>query len=322
MSAEKVELGRRLFYDQRLSGNQTASCASCHQQALAFTDGHARATGSTGEEHPRSAMSLVNAAYAPTFNWADPDLDRLEDQIEVPMFNLDPVELGLAGREQEVERRLADDPDLRTRFDAAFPGDGSVTLDNVRKAIASFVRTIISADSPWDRYTFWDEKEALSEPALRGRELFFSERTHCSECHPAPLFAGGMRAAGAARPRLRFHNTGLYNVDGSGAYPMGNQGLIEHTGEPSDMGRFKAPTLRNIEVTAPYMHDGSIETLEEVIDFYAAGGRGAGQQNPYKDPLITGFEISQQEKIDLMAFLRALTDRSVLENPRFAAPGG
>ena len=131
-----------------------------------------------------------------------------------------------------------------------------------------------------------------------------------------------MRTAGAESSPAKFHNTGLYDVDGSGAYPAGNQGLIEHTGKPEDMGRFKAPTLRNVEVTAPYMHDGSIATLEEVIDFYADGGRGAGKSNPHKDPLITGFEISREEKADLAAFLRSLTDRSVLENPRFAAPEG
>lgn len=330
MSIEKVDLGRRLFYDRRLSGNQTASCASCHRPELAFTDGRARAVGSTGEEHPRSAMSLVNVAYSPTFNWADPALTELEEQIEVPMFNRDPVELGLAGREREVEERLRADPHTRRRFREAFPGSHRpVTLANASKAIASFVRTILSADSAWDRYVFYDDSEALSTAAKRGMELFFSERTHCSECHRAPLFSGGMRVTGGMsaadrdreRVRARFHNTGLDDLDGEGAYPDDNQGLIQHTGEASDMGRFKAPTLRNVDLTAPYMHDGSIETLEEVIDFYAAGGRGRGRDNPYKDPLISGFEISKSENADLVEFLKALTDCSVTENPAFGPPG-
>lgn len=323
MSAEKVELGRQLFYDPRLSGNQTTSCASCHRQALAFTDGRARAVGSTGEEHPRSVMSLVNVAYSPTFNWADPELTTLEDQILVPMFNRDPVELGLVGREQEVEARLLAEERYPSMFRQAFPATGDpINLDNARKAIASFVRTILSADSAYDRYVFRDDRDALTPAARRGMKLFFSERTRCSECHRAPLFTGGLRVAGSdIDPARQFHNTGLYDLDGEGIYPAGNQGLIEHTGEPEHMGRFKAPTLRNAELTAPYMHDGSIGTLEEVIESYAAGGRGAGRHNPYKDPLITGFEISKSENADLVEFLKALTDCSVTENPAFGPPG-
>ena len=148
MTAAKIELGRRLFYDTRLSGNGTFACASCHQQALAFTDGRARAIGSTGSVHARSAMSLANVAYNASFGWADPTLRSLEAQMAVPMFNEHPVELGLKGRETEVAARFASRAEDRTAFHAAFPGEPApVTLANIVKAIASFERTLVSGDS-------------------------------------------------------------------------------------------------------------------------------------------------------------------------------
>ncbi len=196
MSQAKVELGRRLFYDTRLSGNQTYSCASCHRPELAFTDGLARSVGSTGEQHPRSAMSLVNVAYNQSFNWADSKTTRLEDQVLVPMFNRDPVELGLAGNRDQVLKKLKSDAEYQAGFRAAFPNSRRpIRWLHIRKALASFVRTILSGNSAYDRYVFWDQKEALSRSAQRGMELFFSDRTRCSECHRAPLFSGSMRTA-------------------------------------------------------------------------------------------------------------------------------
>ena len=324
MSQVKVELGRALFYDARLSGNQTYSCATCHRPELAFTDGRARALGSTGELHPRSTMSLVNVAYNLSYNWADPNLETLEEQALIPMFNQAPVELGLVGMEQEVVERLKQVADYRAMFAEAFPERPPITSENVRKALASFVRTIISGDSAYDHYLFWDQTEALTTAQHRGMELFFSPRTRCSECHKAPLFTSGLRRSGQVvgtnGAGQRFHNTGLYNLDGDGAFPEGGQGLVEHTGLASDMGRFRTPTLRNIELTAPYMHDGSLETLIEVVDFYAAGGRGEGKNNPFKSGLVEGFVLTEEEKNDLIEFLCALSDQSLLENPQLG-PG-
>ncbi len=259
MSEVKVRLGRRLFYDTRLSGNGTFSCGSCHQQAHAFTDGRARAIGSTGQAHARSAMSLTNVAYNASYGWADAAARTLEAQIAVPMFNEHPIEMGLKGNEAAAAARLAADAADVRLFREAFPGDASpVTLDNAIKAIAAFERTLLSANSPVDRYLYRDERAALDPAAVRGMTLFFSDRLACAGCHAGFNLSGPTVHDGAAAPTPTFHNTGLYDVDGRGAYPSTDRGLIDQTRRPADMGRFRAPTLRNIAVTAPYMHDGSV----------------------------------------------------------------
>ncbi len=323
MSAAKVELGRHLFYDTRLSGNASASCASCHRQELAFTDGLPRALGSTGELHPRSSMTLTNVAYNATFTWANPDLESLEDQIHIPLLNENPVELGVAGSEEVVLARLRDAPGYAELFSAAFPERSEpIALDILIKALASFSRTLISGNSAYDRLLYFDEREGLSASARRGMRHFFSERMRCSECHEGFNFSGPVRYRGAAAPGV-FHNTGLYNLEGRGLYPPDNPGLRAFTGRPEDTGRFRAPTLRNVGLTAPYMHDGSIATLHEVIDHYAAGGLGAGapdEPKPYTSPLVRGFAASEQERGDLVAFLESLTDLSFVRDPRFESP--
>ena len=156
----------------------------------------------------------------------------------------------------------------------AFPTDQPpLTLANVVKAIASFERTLLSADSPFDRYLYRDDKQAMSPAALRGKDLFFSTRLRCSECHASFNLSGPVTFERATPTRALFHNTGLYNVDGRGSYPAVDRGLIDRTQQPADMGRFRAPTLRNVAVTAPYMHDGSVPTLEAAIAHYASGTR-------------------------------------------------
>ena len=328
MSAAKVELGRRLFYERRLSGNGTYACGSCHQQRLAFTDGRARALGSTGEDHRRGAMSLVNVAYNTSMDWVDAEGRGLEEQMLRPLFGAGPVEMGAAGREAEILGRLAADPIYPKLFAEAFPGETEpVRFDNVRRAIASFERTLVSGDSPYDRLLFADDRRALSEAALRGMKLFFSEEVGCSGCHGGLNLAGDMAVDGAPRPRPEFHNTALYNLDGAGAYPAEDTGLAELTGKAADMGRFRAPTLRNIALTAPYMHDGSLATLSEVIDHYAAGGRNlaadgrrAATSSPLRSPGVRGFEIAERRRRDLIAFLESLTDAGFASEPRFSDP--
>jgi cytochrome c peroxidase len=318
MSAAKVELGRHLFYDRRLSGNRTQACASCHRQEHAFTDGLPQAVGSTGEKHRRSAMSLANVAYAVTLTWSDPEMFRLEEQALVPMLGTQPVELGLAGLEAEVEARLAADPRYTTLFAAAFPGvPDPIRLENVVRALACFERTLLSGNSPYDQVVFQGRMEAMSESAWRGMRLFYSARLACSQCHAGFNFSGPVTYAGLPEtPPARFHNTGLYNVDGRGAYPAIDRGLLEHTGRRRDMGRFKAPTLRNITLTAPYMHDGSLPTLESVLDHYARGGRAGGKSRS-RSPLVAGFALDEGERRDLLAFLASLTDESFVTDPRF-----
>jgi len=331
MSVEKVELGRLLFYDVRLSGNLMQSCASCHQQELGFTDGLERSVGSTGEVHPRNAMSLTNVAYAPTLTWASPILRDLENQAMVPMFGTEPVELGLEGREDELFARLQADGRYRRMFAEAYPEDDErITLANIVRAIGSFQRTLLSGNAPYDRFILGLDDDALSESAIRGGNLYFGERFECFHCHGGFNLSSSVTFEGQVFEEILFENNGLYNIDGMGGYPVPNRGLFDHTHVIEDMGRFKPPTLRNIEVTAPYMHDGTITTLEAAIDHYAAAGRtipegepnaGDGSQNPFKNKLfIRGFTMTPQEKLDIIEFLKGLTDREFLANPRFSNP--
>jgi cytochrome c peroxidase len=329
MSMAKVELGRHLFYEKRLSLDGTFSCATCHQQSLAFTDGKATSVGVTGQAHPRSAMSLANVAYNPVLTWANPLLKLLENQALVPMFGEQPVEMGLAGREKIVIDALDSDPLYRELMAAAFPEDpGPASIPKIVMAIAAFERTLISANSPYDRYRFGREANAISDAAKRGEALFFSERFECHHCHGSLNLNDNVVHERTSFLEIAFHNTGLYNIGGTGNYPPFNAGVAEVTGRREHVGLFRAPTLRNVALTAPYMHDGSIATLEEVIDHYAAGGRtiasgplaGVGAQNPNKDIFVPGFKITSDERADLIAFLRALTDEDFVNDPRFADP--
>jgi cytochrome c peroxidase len=317
MSEAKVQLGRRLFYDTRVSGNGTFSCASCHAQAHAFTDGHDRARGSTGQLHARSAMTLANVAYNASYGWADGSARTLEAQMAMPMFNEHPIELGLTGQESVVLARFAADRRMATAFAEVFPGDAApVSLPSIVKAIAAFERTLVSGNSALDRYLYRDDRAALSAPAQRGMRLFFSERLSCSECHSGFNLSGPTDHEGAPAVEPRFHNTGLYDVDGQGAYPAIDRGLMDVTKHAADMGRFRAPTLRNIAVTGPYMHDGSIPTLEAVVAHYASGGH----PSRYRHPKLKGFRITPVETSELIAFLNALTDNEFISNPALGPP--
>ncbi len=327
MTAAKVALGRKLFYDARLSGNQAQSCASCHQQAHAFAEGARTSTGSTGERHHRNSMSLANVGYNATFTWAHGGIATIEQHIPIPLFGDAPVEMDAAGHEREILARLAADASYPREFERAFGRGARIDFDHVAKAIASFVRSLVSFGSPFDRYAYYGDDAALTESQLRGMNLFMSERLECSHCHNGFNFSQFVTHESAAVDARAFHNTGSYFLDDPHA-PDFDFGLQRVTKDDADRYKFKAPTLRNIERTAPYMHDGSIETLAEVIDFYAAGGRviaagpfrGDGRRNPGKSPFIKGFELTAQEKADLLAFLRSLTDESFLTDPALAAP--
>ena len=323
-----VALGRRLFYDTRLSGNGTQACATCHRQALAFTDGRARALGSTGALHPRSAMSLANVAYGIALTWANPRLRSLEEQALVPMFGEHPVEMGLAGREEELLTRLRADPRYVEMFRAAFPRERDpIRIANVTRALASFERTLISGGSPYDRLVYGGDEGALSESAWRGMRLFFSDRLACSKCHGGFNFSGPVTFRGLERPEEPvFHDTGLYDFDAAlsgaptGSGPGIDLGSRAITGRRKDTGRFRAPTLRNIALTAPYMHDGSIAALDGVIDHYAAGGRAGGDRR-FRSPLVRGFTLTADERRDLIEFLESLSDASFTTDTRLADPG-
>jgi cytochrome c peroxidase len=324
MNEAKVELGRRLFHDPRLSVNGTQSCASCHLQALAFTDGRVTAIGATGQVGKRNSPSIANAGYAAALTWASSVLLSLESQALVPLFGEDPVELGLSGQDGPMLARLAADPDYPPRFAAAFPEEPvAISVETVVKALSAFQRTVISGRAPYDRFAGGADPAALGPAARRGLDLFRSARLGCAACHAGPLFMDSARSETAPASRPAFHNTGLYDEDGQGAYPATDHGLLELTGDPADMGRFRAPSLRNVALTAPYMHDGSVATLSEVLDHYAAGGRSTlarGAPSPLRDPLVTGFTLAADERADLLAFLEALTDEALLADPRFGPP--
>ncbi|MDB9529332.1 di-heme enzyme [Oscillatoria sp. CS-180] len=328
MTAAKVELGRHLFYEPRLSVTGDFSCATCHLQHLAFADGKTLPAGATGEVHPRNSMGLTNVGYNSVQTWANPLMQHLEQQMLVPLFGEEPVELGMAGRENELLQTLQSDSDYQQRFQDAFDDESPVTVRNISLAIAAFERTLNSFDSPYDRYRYGGDATAISDAAKRGEALFNSERLECFHCHGGLNFSDSTRHERSGFTEIAFHNTGLYNIDGNGAYPSDNTGVQEITQKAADMGRFKAPTLRNIEVTAPYMHDGSVATLDEAIAHYSAGGRtisegphaGVGSQNPLKSSFIKGFSLTETEKQDLMAFLKSLTDETFLTNPKLSSP--
>ncbi len=326
MTAEKIALGRHLFYDVNLSANKMQSCATCHIQSLAFAEPTKTSTGSTGQTIRRNSAALINIAYNKTLTWAHSELKSIERQLLIPMFGETPVELGITGHEEAVLARFKTEQ-YKQLFDEAFP-DQEIEFDLIVKALASFVRSLVSLDSPFDRYAYDMQDDAISESALNGMNLFFSEKFECHHCHGGFNFTQSTFHEKQILDRKPFHNTGLYNISEKGDYPAVDNGLFEITLEDKDRGRFRAPTLRNIAVTAPYMHDGSIATLSEVIDFYAAGGRniesgknkGDGRNNPLKSRFVKGFEITEKEKHDLINFLNTLTDEKFLTNPAHSNP--
>jgi cytochrome c peroxidase len=306
MSAEKVALGRRLFFEIRLSSTGRYSCATCHRPELAFTDARAHALGASGESVRRSAMSLANVAYNPAFTWGSTKVRSLESQMRQPLFNRHPVEMGLKDDGSPAMAKLSADAGYRAQFAGAFAGDGTaLSLDHIIKAIAAFERTLISGRSPFDRYIFDDDGTAMPDSAKRGMDLFFSVRVGCVQCHSGLNFSGSLVYQGHESDAASFANNGLY--------PTADRGLFEVTHRAKDLGKFRVPTLRNIALTAPYMHDGVLPTLEAVLDHYARGGHMSSRQDPRIHPLV----LSAAERADLIAFLASLTDREFVENLNF-----
>lgn len=282
LTAEKVALGQRLFADPVLSRDRKTSCATCHDPRQAFTDGRSVSRGVFGRMGVRNVPTLINRGYGAAFFW-DGRAPSLEAQVLKPIQ--DPNEMDM--RLEEVVARLRRDRGYRKRFEAVFGGE--VNTEDLARALAGFVRTILSGDSPVDRYLNGD-RQALAPEARRGLEIFRG-RANCTACHVGPNFTDE-----------RFHNTGIAWRDGRWL----DAGRFAVTGRPADRGAFKTPTLREIARTSPYMHDGSLGTLEEVIEFY---DRGANP-NPNLDPELRPLRLTAEEKQALLAFLRALTGQS------------
>ncbi len=280
MSAAKVALGRRLFYEADLSVDGTMSCATCHGQRSSFTDGAVTHPGVHGDPGLRNVPTLVNVAWNRPLNWADPRVRTLEQQALVPIMGDDPVEMGMKGMETEIVRRLSTNSCYRTLFDAAFPEEkGRISMAGVTRSLAAYERTIISFDTPWDRARAGGA--ALPELACRGERLFRG-KGGCASCH------GG----------INFTDTRLHPF----ATSARDAGAMRATGRAGDSGRFRTPGLRNVALTAPYLHDGRAETLDAAI---AAHGR---------------LPVTAGERAAIIAFLGQLSDPAITRDPRFSVP--
>ncbi len=321
-SPDKVALGKRLYEDKRFSGDGTVACSTCHDPAKAFADGLPVAEGIRKQKGTRNSPTVINAAYYDSQFW-DGRRKTLEEQAKDPFLN--PIEHGLTSHQQIIEI-IRTDPEYPSQFKKIFGVEpGSITIDHVVKSIASFERTVIDGDSPLDRYLFGGDKTTLTEAAVRGLNLYRT-KARCQDCH-------AIGQTSAIFTDNKFHNIGVgfkriekRVMEIATAFRKAKQagkdvdkavlsdqdaselGRFVVTLQPSDIGRFKTSTLRNIAVTAPYMHDGSQKTLEEVIEFYNKGG----EPNPFLDSGIRPLGLTDQEKADLLEFLKALT------SPQFA----
>ncbi len=288
LTKSRVELGRRLFYDPALSADSTRSCGSCHAAYLAFSDSTAVSLGIESRAGSRNAPTLANVAYQKKL-LREGGVPTLEMQIFVPIQEHNEFDYNIL----LVAERLNRMPEYVAMAEKAYGRMPDAFV--ITRSIAAFERTLLSGDSPYDQWVFQGKFNALSASEKRGLELFQSDRLNCSKCHEGFLFTN-----------QDFTNNGLYEV-----YP--DSGRIRLTGLDSDRAVFKVPSLRNVALTAPYMHDGSLPTLEAVIVHYQTGGKS----HPNKSPLLKSFTLTTQERADLLAFLGSLTDEGFVTNSAF-----
>lgn len=303
MTVEGVELGRKLFYDPILSKDNMQSCADCHVQSFGFTDdGLQYSVGVDGNAGNRNSMAIINLAWGTSFFW-DGRSQTLEDQVFLPVIN--PLEMNISW--PEVEQKLNANSTYKSLFKKAFNID-QIDSVHVSKAIAQFMRTMVSGNSKFDKFV--REEVTLTTSELNGLNIYNTERGDCFHCHTL--------SNGLATDNM-FRNNGL-DDDAS----MVDLGRMEVTGLLTDKGKFKVPTLRNIELTAPYMHDGRFATLEEVIDHYDQGGVESSTVDPLMkhtaNSTSPGLNLTSQEKTDLINFLKTLTDDDFMNNAAFAHP--
>ncbi|MGY8761761.1 MAG: cytochrome-c peroxidase [Nitrospinaceae bacterium] len=281
ITKEKVELGRLLFFDKRLSANNTIACASCHIPALAFTDGQPVSTGINSQQGGRSAPTAINRGFSTAQFW-DGRAATLEDQSIGPFANL--IEHGFASHD-ELIKKINSIKGYKKLFSDVY-GKKKLTKENVGRAIAAFQRTLISGNSPFDRFDYDGDQKAISESAKRGKNLFF-DKARCNLCHMGTNFSDE-----------KFHNIGI-GWDDSDTLDLGRYRVSKNE---KDLGAFKTPTLREITKTAPYMHDGRFATLEDVIKHYNKGG----VKNPFLDNQVIPLNLSDLEIKDLLSMLRSL----------------
>jgi len=281
-TTETVALGKKLFESPLLSADGTLSCANCHNPALAFTDRQPVSMGLRGQKGKRNAPTILNAAFNADQFW-DGRARTLEDQASGPMMN--PAEMGhsLEG----LEKALTQNAEIVALFQQAYGPRVKITVDLMSKSIASYERTLVSGNSSFDRFVFGKQADALSPEAKRGLGVFTdAARGNCVVCHT-------IEETYALFSDMKFHNLGV------GLSPAG-----ELTDLGKENGKFRTPILRNVALTAPYMHDGSLKTLKEVVDFYVGGGNA----NPHLDQEIKALShLTKQEREDLVSFLESLT---------------
>ncbi len=288
----RIELGKKLFYDTLLSSDRSVSCDSCHLQTMGFTDGKPVSIGVNQRVSDRNGMPLINLAWSNAFFW-DGGVSSLELQVLKPLTS--PNEMNLPV--QEAVTRLNADKSYKKLFKKAYGTDPDAS--SLFKAIAAFERTLISADTKFDAYFYKKDPSAFNESELRGYKLFFGgDKVHCGSCH-----------SGINLTNNTFQNNGLY-------MEYSDQGRYRITGKESDKGKFKVPTLRNIALTAPYMHDGSLKTLEDVIDHYNTGGISHPNKSEHVH-IHKGMKLNVQDKKDLVSFLHTLTDMAFITNKAF-----
>lgn len=289
LTVKRIELGKMLFFDPNLSVDSSISCASCHLSYLAFSDDKAVSFGVNGNTGFRNSPPLFNLAYHPYF-FKDGGVPTIELQVLAPIEDTNEM----AHTIPALVDMIAQNEEYQKLSRIAYGRDFDPFV--LTRSIAAFERTLISGNSAYDQYNFQGNENALSPSELRGLELFNSERLACSTCH-----------SGFNLSDYAFINNGLYET-----YPV-DSGRMRVTLDPADEGKFKTPSLRNVGVTAPYMHDGTFPTLESVIDHYNSGG----SQHPNKDPRIKPLNLTSQEKSDLIAFLNSLTDHTFINDTKF-----
>ncbi|HEU4712221.1 MAG TPA: cytochrome c peroxidase [Pyrinomonadaceae bacterium] len=298
LSSAKIELGRALFFDKRLSEDRTVSCATCHDPAAAFAGKEALAVGVGNKKTTRNAPTLLNTALSSSYFW-DGRAATLEEQAKQPLLN--PNEMGMAD-EAALVARVSAISEYRQSFRRVFPREG-ITLNTIATAIAAFERSLVSNDAPFDRF-IRGNKKALTAAQQRGMELF-KGKAKCADCH---LISGSV-----ARFRdEKFHNTGIGANDAAFSDP----GRFLVTRNQKDLGAFKTPSLRDVELTGPYMHDGSLKTLLDVVRFYNQGGN----KNPMLDEKMFPLNLTESEMNELVDFLRALTSDGVLRLVQSSKP--
>ena len=292
LTAERIALGRKLFYDVRLSRDQTISCGSCHRQSNAFAESKPIAMGVDQRLGLRNTTTLANIGFTDIM-FMDGGVKTLELQVQSPIFEHTEFDFTIA----EFLDRIEGDATYERMFKEAY--DREPDAFGISRSVAAFERTLISGNSRFDQFEYLGDANALSESEKRGRDIFFSAEASCTECHTPPLFTN-----------YSFENIGLY-------VNYTDTGRARITELSQDVGKFKVPTLRNIAQTAPYMHDGSIQTLQEVVEHFNAGGVG----HPNQSSLVRPLGLTEQQVSDLVAFLGSLTDEQFLNNPYFSDPG-